>query len=129
MIRLYYAEVYNTTMGCGSSRTPILVEKPPLAVTAQVENASCMGDGQILLSASGPNPISSYSFRWSTGDLGYELDALSRGLYTVTVTDANGCTTESSYYIESDAFDITLLHDNSDCIVSPNRNLYAAKKW
>ncbi|MBN4066131.1 SprB repeat-containing protein, partial [Candidatus Amoebophilus asiaticus] len=61
-----------------------------ITVTNQT-NASCgSSDGSVTVSASGGTP--GYSFVWSDGQTDSAATAMSGGSYTVTVTDANGCT-------------------------------------
>ncbi|MEM9921329.1 MAG: hypothetical protein AAF990_24725, partial [Bacteroidota bacterium] len=60
------------------------------AASAQVEDVLCFGedDGHIELAVSGGSPP--YSYQWSSGN-GQNLPA---GSYTVTITDAEGCSTQ-----------------------------------
>jgi hypothetical protein len=78
----------NTAEACGD-----VVE--PSEVIGQItssSNPSCQGsaDGTISAAASGGNP--GYTFMWSNGDAGATISGLAAGSYTVTVTDASGCT-------------------------------------
>ena len=56
----------------------------------QVSNASCgNADGAFtFVSSNAQNPVA----LWSTGDTSLSLSGLQAGVYTVTLTDANGCT-------------------------------------
>ena len=38
-----------------------------------------------------------YSFEWENGNVASERDALPPGIYTLTLTDLNGCTTSATY--------------------------------
>ncbi|MEM6396909.1 MAG: gliding motility-associated C-terminal domain-containing protein [Bacteroidota bacterium] len=51
-------------------------------------------NGQISAEASGGTPP--YTFEWSNGDTGADIDGLGPGTYTAIVTDANGCQTTIS---------------------------------
>ncbi|MFN0035444.1 MAG: proprotein convertase P-domain-containing protein, partial [Saprospiraceae bacterium] len=67
----------------------------PAAVTLQlaVENVSCFGlsDGAISV-ASVQNAVGAVGFEWSNNETGNQIDSLALGTYTVTATDAKGCT-------------------------------------
>lgn len=41
-----------------------------------------------------------YTYQWSNGATGIFVNNLTRGDYTVTITDANGCTSETDFYID-----------------------------
>ncbi len=62
-----------------------------LQVNVQVGAESCEGtaDGAIDLHTSGGTP--GYNFIWSTGDMIEDLNSLTAGTYSVTVTDSAGC--------------------------------------
>lgn len=63
----------------------------PLALSAVSSNVLCSsGDnGSIDLSVSGGTP--DYDYLWNTTDTLQDLDTLTAGTYSVTVTDTNGC--------------------------------------
>lgn len=70
------------------------IEEPEPLTATTVDNPSCPGEsnGSILVQASGGT--APYFYRWNTsppqdGDL---IEGLPAGKYSVTVTDANGCT-------------------------------------
>ncbi len=51
------------------------------------------------LSASAIGGTAPFSFAWSNGETTATIDNLSSGAYTVTVTDANGCTATATAYL------------------------------
>lgn len=63
------------------------------------------GSGIIIVDATGTPP---FTYTWNTGDSGEALFGLEAGEYTVTVTDANGCSGESTFTIPffPDAFSV-----------------------
>ncbi|GDX52994.1 hypothetical protein LBMAG27_20410 [Bacteroidota bacterium] len=87
--------------GCTAttSSTIILVEPLVLTISPTVQNVSCNGngDGSISLSVSGGTPV--YNYNWSNGNTTSALINLSPGTFSVTVTDANGCSATSTSII------------------------------
>ncbi len=87
-----YNVVISDSNGC-TINVSILVKGPSeLLLTAFPEDASCFGecDGFVTINGSGGTPP--YIFSGST-------DMLCSGNYTITVTDANGCSTLTSFEI------------------------------
>lgn len=69
-----------------------------VAVTATATPSTSANDG--TATASGTGGTQPYSFAWSNGMTGNELEDLAPGTYTVTVSDANGCTSTGSVVVE-----------------------------
>ena len=69
--------------------------------TSRITPMSCAGnDGAINLTiVSGALP---YTYAWSTGDTTSHIEQLSAGIYTLTLTDNNGCSYVSGYEIIND---------------------------
>ena len=69
-----------------------------LNVVSTFNNIACYGDssGSVILAVSGGTQP--YSFIWNTGSTQQNLLNLPVGNYSVTITDANGC---SQYIIDS----------------------------
>lgn len=88
---IYTVEVSSSV--CGMVTDTIIVNAPsPLQLLANFSDVSCNGlsDGTALVNVSGGVP--SYFYLWSNGATTSAINNLSEGGYTVTVTDANGCT-------------------------------------
>ena len=80
--------------GCSdiSSNYAITNAAAPVAtITNSGSSVLCTGDSTTL---SAPSGMSSYL--WSTGDTAQNITALGAGNFTVTVTNANGCSTTSA---------------------------------
>ncbi|NVK05552.1 MAG: hypothetical protein HWD92_12060, partial [Flavobacteriia bacterium] len=87
--------------GCTDTAT-VTVTEPATSVDASavmVNQVSCFGgnDGRASASATGGTPP--YTYLWSNGVSGVNTSTLSSQWYTVTVTDANGCTDTAMVFI------------------------------
>jgi gliding motility-associated-like protein len=91
------AGIYTVTItdanGCTSSLTDTITEPAaPLQDTLmQVVHVFCAGDQSGSLEIFVDGGTSPYSYQWSNGTSTSLNDSLAAGIYTVTVTDANGC--------------------------------------
>lgn len=83
----------------------ILEEPEELDVTTMVVGVSSGNDGQIILDISGGTQP--YNYDWSNGEMTRDISNLTEGIYSVTITDANGCETIIEN-IEVDAQTLTL---------------------
>ena len=81
-------------LGCTVASGTGISEPPVLTNTATADNVSCFGDanGSVFVQANGGT--SPYEYIWNTGSTDQLLEDLSPGTYTVTMTDAFGCTNE-----------------------------------
>lgn len=94
--------------GCTETTTINITEPAALVATVVVDNnVSCGGlaDGAVTASAVGGTPV--YTFAWSNGSSNASLTGLVAGTYTVTITDANGCTSVDSATITEPATIVT----------------------
>ena len=97
-----YTVVVTDDNGCTSSSVVMLSEPTVLSSSSSATqynggwNVSCNGasDGSATVNAQGGT--APYSYSWSNGATTATATGLSAGTYEVTVTDANGCTSNSS---------------------------------
>ncbi len=81
-----------------------------------VSDVSCpnAADGAINTNISTGTPP--YSYQWSNGDTTQNIDQLTGGSYSLTVTDANGCTGSQSFSVtEPQAFNTTVSTSPETC--------------
>lgn len=76
--------------GCTTIGSVSVNEPQAVSVSATVNDATGTGNGSIDLTVDGGTPA--YSYLWSNGATTEDLNNLLPYDYTVTVTDANGCT-------------------------------------
>jgi len=76
---------------------------------------NCGGGGDGAVTAVPEGGVPSYDYLWSTGDTGQTAFGLSADTYTVTVTDANGCTATQSVDM-TEPTSIALTYDTQDVI-------------
>lgn len=95
-----YTVTISDNQGCSDVSSANITEPAILQVTTAVDsNASCLGftDGGGSTTVTGGT--SPYTYSWSNGSSAIGLFAVAEGSYTVTVTDANACTTSGSLTI------------------------------
>jgi len=99
---------------CGNSDTrteEIFIPQSLIDITTNaVQLANCgEDDGMAVVSATGGMPP--YQYAWSNGDNSVIADSLSSGLYVITVTDNNDCSSEGIVTVD-DNQGPTILVDN-----------------
>jgi gliding motility-associated-like protein len=110
--------VLTLTDGNGCTKIDSSVITQPAALVASVSgtNVTCNGssNGSASVSASGGTP--GYTYGWSNGASGAIAGSLAAGTYTVTATDANGCTTTTNVTItQPTAISLTSIPFNTTC--------------
>ncbi len=86
--------------GCSTTTSVTITEPPAIAAIASTTNSICSAaNGEITLQTSGGT--GAYSYNWSNGATSQNISNLTGGSYTVTITDANNCTTTNSATVNS----------------------------
>src|SRR5690606_19472226 len=94
---------YSVTMtdanGCVANNTVTIDSATPISLSASGTDVSCNGrsDGRLVSLAFGG--AGGFSYSWSDGPSGGIRTNVAPGPYTVTATDANGCTAVASVTI------------------------------
>jgi gliding motility-associated-like protein len=93
-----YTLTVTDSLGCIEELSQVISEPPPLTLVFSITQASCdLSDGSVTVHVSGGTP--GYSFLWSTWHTDSTVTNLPAGVYTVTVTDNNGCIADSTISI------------------------------
>lgn len=110
---VYSVTVFDANL-CQTTATIVLSQPSVLSGSINIDSSiSCFGgsDGALSVSASGGNP--SYSYLWSTDAESNSITGLSEGVYTVSITDSNGCETIESITL-SEPNQLTLTLSSTD---------------
>ncbi len=97
----YFLTITNAE-GCSLTKSVIVNNTPQLTLNASVTshfngfNISCFGGSDGTATATVAGGTTPYTYSWSNGQTSADASGLSATNYTVTVTDANGCTAGGS---------------------------------
>ncbi len=89
--------------GCTTNQNFVIQEPSALSLSYSTNNVTCFGlsNGAIDITVSGGT--APYSYTWSNSSNGEDLNSLISGDYTVTVTDAKGCTINETITVSQPA--------------------------
>lgn len=88
--------------GCTQTQTVTLTQPTAIALTSNAVAENCgSADGSASVAASGGTP--GYTYVWSNAATNDSISNLSAGSYSVTATDANGCTTSSTVVVTNNS--------------------------
>ncbi|MDH7445152.1 SprB repeat-containing protein [Aquimarina sp. 2201CG14-23] len=95
------ASTYTVTItdanGCTDTEMATITEPVTLVAGTTVDaNVSCNGLSDGATTASATGGTMPYTYSWNTGGTSAQETGLAAGTYTVTITDANGCTDDAS---------------------------------
>jgi gliding motility-associated-like protein len=95
-----YVVTVTDANGCTATATATITQPTALTLSGSQTSVSCNGgcNGSATITASGGTP--GYNYSWApSGGNAPTATGLCAGLYTVTVTDANGCVATQQYSI------------------------------
>ncbi|MBK8845742.1 MAG: hypothetical protein IPO27_03915 [Bacteroidetes bacterium] len=98
-----YTVTVTDANGCIATCSYTVTEPTALTLSTSHQDVNCFGDsnGSVTATAGGGTPV--YSYLWNTGAATSTVTGLAVGTYTVTVTDANGCTITGTAQVGSPA--------------------------
>ncbi len=111
-----YTVTVTDANGCTATASATITAPPALTASIAGTNAGCNGasTGAANLTPGGGTPA--YTYAWSSGPTTQDLTNIPAGTYTVTVTDANGCTITSSYTVtQPTALTASIAGTNAGC--------------
>lgn len=77
--------------GCTATAINTITEPTPLVLSLDSTNVSCNGGANGSITSTVTGGQTNYSYAWSSGQTSPNLSSIAAGVYTLTVTDANGC--------------------------------------
>jgi sulfur transfer complex TusBCD TusB component (DsrH family) len=102
-----YAVTVTDAVGCTENGVYIVLQSSEITLSADVTPVSCNGgsNGAIDLTVTGGT--APYTYLWNDGAVTEDRNNISAGIYSVTVTDAEGCT-ENGICVVLQSSEITL---------------------
>jgi autotransporter-associated beta strand protein len=102
--------------GCKTITSYTITDPALLVASATGTNVDCHGNNNGTASASASGGTAPYTYLWNNNSTAQSLSGLTAGIYTVTITDAKGCSKSSSYTVtEPNALIATPSGTNIDC--------------
>lgn len=102
-----YSLTVTDANGCTKVTSVTISQPSALIASANGVNVSCNGGSNGSSTVSATGGTSAYTYLWSNGKTTSTATGLSAGSYSVTVTDANGCTKNTSVTITQPATALT----------------------
>jgi hypothetical protein len=112
-----YSVVITNDNGCVISDSVLISQPNPINISYSSNNVStCLGnDGSIDITVTGGN--TPYTYFWSNSDTIQDISNLSSGIYSLNITDNNGCLDSITIVItEPPSVNINYSYTNPTCI-------------
>jgi hypothetical protein len=101
--------------GCFRDIPYVILEPSGITATATVTNTQCNAEGAFNIDLTVNGGTGPYTYEWSNGSTTQDLTGVNSGIYTVTITDAGGCTT--THEVE-----VTGTPPTWSCTISPSED-------
>lgn len=111
-----YFVTVTDNFGCKTAGSYSVSEPSALNISTTFTNVTCNGNNDGTGSVVAGGGTSPYNYTWNNGSNSSAITGLSAGVYSVTVTDFNGCEASSSgSVIEPPAMSSTVTNTNVSC--------------
>lgn len=95
----YTVTVTQTGVGCPEIISFTIAQPNPFSLSNTITGSPCSGsNGSIVINVDSGG-VGPYTYLWNNGNTNSNIGSLAAGTYTVTVTDAQGCTTLANYTV------------------------------
>ncbi|MEZ4993048.1 MAG: proprotein convertase P-domain-containing protein [Saprospiraceae bacterium] len=99
-----YRVTVSDDRGCSNANSIVVEEPAPISLQFGTTDISCYGGNEGVINVKASGGLPDYMYSWSNGvATGTMINNLSAGTYSVTVTDANSCTTVGSATVRQPA--------------------------
>lgn len=117
-----YSVTVTDANGCSQNNQVSVTQPPAINISGIITNLKCRGDvnGAINISANGGVPP--YTYLWNSGSTNEDRTGLKAKSYTVTVTDANGCTKSAIFQVTEPSFNLFVLTNKTNVRCFGNNN-------
>ena len=96
---IFVKDSNNCLANNGNSYHITISEPLPLSISYTSQNVSCYGGSNANIQLNVTGGSLPYTYQWNNGSIQQNLSNLSAGIYSVIVTDANGCTVQQQITI------------------------------
>lgn len=97
-----YRAIVTDSTGCVVEKEIVITEPAKISVEkAEVDAPICPGDLNGSISIQSGGGTGNYSYLWSTGSTNNSIIDLGEGDYSVTITDDSGCSSVTSFTLET----------------------------
>jgi hypothetical protein len=107
-----YTVTITDASGCSRTLSYTITLPTPLNIGVVTGNTQCGSEGFFYADLTVTGGKTPYTYQWSNGAITPDLLAVTSGTYTVTVTDANGCTAQQAVIIDPAVV-------NWECLITP----------
>lgn len=111
--------VIEDALGCSTEQDVFILPASnlPFIADVDIQNFSCSASGEIDITLSQGTPP--FSFSWSSGQETEDIEDLTPGSYSLTVTDALGCTTSiNDLVVENEGDEVSLVISQENCVLT-----------
>jgi len=94
-----YSVIVTDGNGCTNTTSISITQPTQITNTITAVNITCNGNNNGTANIASSGGTANYSYLWNTNSTTQQINNLTAGIYSVTVTDAHGCTIDTSVLI------------------------------